>query len=570
VTGSGDWLLVGALAAVLVALAVPLGGYLACVHGGGAAPGDRFFTPIERIIYRLVGVDETREQHWTAYARAVLACGLVSVLLLYALQRFQGHLPANPTGRGAVTPSTAFNTAISFVTNTDWQVYAGESTMSHLTQMAGLAVQNFVSAAVGISVAVALTRGLIRRRSATIGNFWVDLIRTVVRVLLPVASVAGLVLASQGVIQNLSGGIHVRTLEGGTQLVPGGPVASQEAIKLVGTNGGGFFNANSAHPFENPTAFTNVFEIALMLIIPFSMAFMFGRLADNRKLGWALFATMFTLWIASAVAVTALESNGNRVLPRNEVTQMTTSTQSGGNLEGKEVRIGADGSGIFAASATGTSTGATNSAHDSFTPLAGGVVLANMMLGEVSPGGAGTGLYGLLMFALLAVFIAGLMVGRTPEFLGKKIQATEVKLAVLSILVLPASVLTGTAGSVLVDSATAQASNPGPHGFSEIVYAFTSTVNNNGSAFGGLTTSTDWYTTTLGLAMFAGRYLTIVATLAIAGAMAVKQPTPATVGTLRTDTPLFVGLLIGVVIIVSGLTFFPALSLGPIAEGLGR
>ncbi len=569
-TGSGDWLLVGALAAVLVALAVPLGGYLACVHGGGAAPGDRFFTPIERIIYRLVGVDETREQHWTAYARAVLACGLVSVLLLYALQRFQGHLPANPTGRGAVTPSTAFNTAISFVTNTDWQVYAGESTMSHLTQMAGLAVQNFVSAAVGISVAVALTRGLIRRRSATIGNFWVDLIRTVVRVLLPVASVAGLVLASQGVIQNLSGGIHVRTLEGGTQLVPGGPVASQEAIKLVGTNGGGFFNANSAHPFENPTAFTNVFEIALMLIIPFSMAFMFGRLADNRKLGWALFATMFTLWIASAVAVTALESNGNRVLPRNEVTQMTTSTQSGGNLEGKEVRIGADGSGIFAASATGTSTGATNSAHDSFTPLAGGVVLANMMLGEVSPGGAGTGLYGLLIFALLAVFIAGLMVGRTPEFLGKKIQATEVKLAVLSILVLPASVLTGTAGSVLVDSATAQASNPGPHGFSEIVYAFTSTVNNNGSAFGGLTTSTDWYTTTLGLAMFAGRYLTIVATLAIAGAMAVKQPTPATVGTLRTDTPLFVGLLIGVVIIVSGLTFFPALSLGPIAEGLGR
>jgi K+-transporting ATPase ATPase A chain len=555
---------------VLVALAVPLGGYLACVHGGGAAPGDRFFTAIERIIYRLVGVDETREQHWTAYARAVLACGLVSVLLLYALQRFQGHLPANPTGRGAVTPSTAFNTAISFVTNTDWQVYAGESTMSHLTQMAGLAVQNFVSAAVGISVAVALTRGLIRRRSATIGNFWVDLIRTVVRVLLPVASVAGLVLASQGVIQNLSGGIHVRTLEGGTQLVPGGPVASQEAIKLVGTNGGGFFNANSAHPFENPTAFTNVFEIALMLIIPFSMAFMFGRLADNRKLGWALFATMFTLWIASAVAVTALESNGNRVLPRNEVTQMTTSTQSGGNLEGKEVRIGADGSGIFAASATGTSTGATNSAHDSFTPLAGGVVLANMMLGEVSPGGAGTGLYGLLIFALLAVFIAGLMVGRTPEFLGKKIQATEVKLAVLSILVLPASVLTGTAGSVLVDSATAQASNPGPHGFSEIVYAFTSTVNNNGSAFGGLTTSTDWYTTTLGLAMFAGRYLTIVATLAIAGAMAVKQPTPATVGTLRTDTPLFVGLLIGVVIIVSGLTFFPALSLGPIAEGLGR
>jgi K+-transporting ATPase ATPase A chain len=537
----------------LIGVATPLlGGYLARVYGGAQAPGDRVFGPVERLIYRVVGVDPAQEQRWTVYARSVLAFSLVSVVVLYVLQRVQGSLPGNPTGVGAVSPAVAFNTAVSFVTNTNWQSYSGESTMSHLTQMSGLAVQNFVSAAVGMAVAIALVRGLVRRRSVTIGNFWVDLTRTITRVLVPLAFVASLVLVSQGVVQSLSGGTDATTLEGAAQVIPGGPVASQEAI-----------------PFENPNGVTNLLQLLLLLAIPFALTYTFGTLAKNRRQGWAVFAAMFVLWAGSAVVAMAFETGGNSLFDDRGVTQEATSLQPGGNLEGKEVRFGAAASGLYAASTTGTSTGAVISSHDSFTPGGGAVPLVNMMLGEVSPGGVGAGLYGMLVFALLAVFIAGLMVGRTPEFLGKKIQAAEMKLVVLYVLAAPVVVLVFSAASVLLGSARSSILNDGPHGLSEIVYAFTSAANNNGSAFGGLNAATDWYTTTLGIAMLAGRFLLIVPVLAIAGSLAAKQPAPPSAGTLPTDTPLFAGLLVGVVLIVVGLTFFPALALGPMVEGLG-
>lgn len=557
-----DWVLLGVLVA-LIGIATPLlGGYLAKVYGGGRAPGDRVFGPVERLVYRVVGVDPTQEQRWTIYARSVLAFSVVSVVALYVLQRVQGVLPGNPTGVEAVPPAIAFNTAVSFVTNTNWQSYAGESTMSHLTQMAGLAVQNFASAAVGMAVAVAFVRGLVRRRSATIGNFWVDMIRTITRVLVPLAFVAAVVLVSQGVVQNFSGGTAAHAIDGAAQVIPGGPVASQEAIKELGTNGGGFYNANAAHPFENPNGITNLLEIFLMLAVPFALTYTFGTLSRNRRQGWAVFAAMFLLWAGAAVAAMAFESNGNPLVHARGVAEVA------GNMEGKEVRFGAAASGLYAATATGTSTGAVNSAHDSFTPFGGAVPLINMMLGEVSPGGVGSGLYGMLVFALLAVFIAGLMVGRTPEFLGKKIQAAEMKLAVLYILAVPVAVLVFSGISVLMGTAKASILNGGPHGLSEIVYAFTSAANNNGSAFGGLNAATDWYTTTLGLVMLAGRFLLIVPVLAIAGSLAAKQPAPPSAGTFPTDTPLFAGLLVGVVVIVVGLTFFPVLALGPLVEGL--
>jgi K+-transporting ATPase ATPase A chain len=563
-----SWLQFGALVALVGVTTPLLGAYLAKVYGNERAPGDRAFAPVERLVYRLVGVDPRQEQGWAVYARSVLAFSAVSVVVLYVLQRVQGSLPLNPTGVDAVPPAVAFNTAVSFVTNTNWQSYGGESTMSHLTQMAGLAVQNFVSAAVGLAVAVALVRGLVRRRSPTIGNFWVDLTRGVTRVLLPLACVAALVLVSQGVVQNLSRGTDARTLEGTAQVIPGGPVASQEAIKELGTNGGGFYNANSAHPFENPTGVTNLLQMLLLLAIPFALTYTFGTLAGNRRQGWAVFAAMFVLWAGSAVAAMSFETSGNPLLDQRGVTQEVTALQSGGNLEGKEVRFGAAASGLYAASTTGTSTGAVISSHDSFTPGGGAVPLVNMMLGEVSPGGVGAGLYGMLVFALLAVFIAGLMVGRTPEFLGKRIQAAEMKLVVLYVLAAPVAVLVLSAASVLLGSAKSSILNPGPHGLSEIVYAFTSAGNNNGSAFGGLDAATDWYTTTLGIAMLAGRFLLIVPVLAIAGSLAAKQPAPPSAGTFPTDTPLFAGLLVGVVLIVVGLTFFPAVALGPLVEGL--
>ncbi len=557
-----NWLQLAALVALVVATTRLLGPYLARVLEGGPAFGDRVFLPVERAAYRIVGVDPAREQPWTIYALSLLAFSGVSVLGLFLLQRLQGALFLNPTDVAGVPPALAFNTAASFVTNTNWQNYGGESTMSNLTQMSGLAVQNFVSAAVGIAVAVALIRGLTRRRSQTIGNFWADLTRTTTRVLLPLAVLVAIVLASQGVVQNLAGFTEATTVEGATQSIPGGPIASQEAIKELGTNGGGPYNANSAHPFENPTGFTNLLEIWALLAIPFALTYAFGRLVRDQRQGWALFAAMFVLWVASAGAAMGFEVAGSPLVEEQ-------GTTAAGNYEGKEVRFGPAASGLFAASTTGTSTGSVDSAHDSFTPLGGAVPLVNIMLGEVSPGGVGAGMYGILIFALLAVFIAGLMVGRTPEYLGKKIQAVEMKLVVLYLLIVPTLILTLASVSVVLSNPKSSILNPGPHGLSEVVYAFTSAANNNGSAFGGLTGNTDWYNTTLGLAMLGGRFLPIVLVLAIAGSLARKQPVPVTAGTFPTGTPLFAGLLVGVIVIMVGLTYFPVLALGPILEQLG-
>ncbi len=557
---AANWLQIGVLVAALLVTTRVLGAYMAGVFGGGGALGDRVFLPVERVVYRACGVDPKREQTWTVYAFALIAFSLVSVLGLYLLQRLQSLLPLNPTDAGSVPPELAFTTAVSFVTNTNWQNYGGELTMSHLTQMAGLTVQNFVSAAVGLAVAVALVRGFTRRRSATIGNFWVDLTRGALRVLLPLAIIAALVLASQGAVQNLHGFTSVETVQGVAQSIPGGPIASQEAIKELGTNGGGPYNANSAHPFENPTGFTNAFEIFALLLIPFALTYAYGRLVKDQRQGWAIFAVMFLIWIAAAGLATYFEDSGN---PR-----LQTIGAVGGNMEGKEVRFGIAASGLFAASTTGTSTGAVNSAHDSYTPLGGAVPLVHMMLGEMSPGGVGAGLYAILIFAVLSVFIAGLMVGRTPEYLGKKIQATEMKLVVLYLIVMPLVILGFSSVSLLLSTPKASILNPGPHGLSEVVYAFTSAANNNGSAFGGLTGNTDWYNTTLGLTMLVGRFFLIIPVLAIAGSLARKQAVPPTAGTFPTNTPLFVVLLLAVILTVVGLTYFPVVSLGPVLEQL--
>lgn len=553
----------------LLGISTPLlGRYMARVFGGGGAPGDRLFLPVERTIYRACRIDSDGEQRWSVYATSLLAFSAVSVVFLYALLRLQGHLPFNPDGQAGVGPALSFNTAVSFVTNTNWQNYAGESTMGHLAQMAGLAVQNFMSAAVGLAVAVALIRGLVRRRSATIGNFWVDTTRAVTRVLLPMSMAFTLVLISQGVTQNLHATRIVATVEGAQQSVPGGPIASQEAIKELGTNGGGPYNANSAHPFENPNPLTNILEIWLLLCIPFGLTYTFGRMAKSQKQGWAVFAAMFALWLIPALLAMGFESGGNVNLTTQGADQTVTATQPGGNMEGKESRFGPAASGLFAASTTGTSTGSVNAAHDSFTPLGGAVPLVNIMLGEVSPGGVGSGLYGMLVFALLSVFIAGLMVGRTPELLGKKVQAAEMKLVVLYILFVPLAVLTFAGASIVLKAALGSLGNAGAHGLTEMTYAFTSAGNNNGSAFGGLSGNTQWFNTTLALAMLIGRFLLIVPVLAIAGSLARKQPAPTSAGTFPTDSPLFAALLAAVVVIVVGLTYFPVVALGPIVEHL--
>jgi K+-transporting ATPase ATPase A chain len=557
---TANWLQLGVLVVLLLASTRVVGAYVAGVFGGGRAPGDRVFLPVERVIYRVCGVDPTREQTWPVYALALIAFSLVSVVGLYVLQRIQGVLPLDPTDAKAVPPALAFNTAVSFVTNTNWQNYGGELTMSHLTQMAGLTVQNFLSAAVGLAVAVALIRGLVRRRSATIGNFWVDLTRSTIRVLLPLAVVVAIVLASQGVVQNLHGFTHAKTVQGVVQSIPGGPIASQEAIKDLGENGGGPYNANSAHPFENPSGFTDLFEIFVLLMIPFALTYMYGRLVKDQRQGWVLFAVMFAIWISAAGLATHFEDSGN---PKLQAIGAV-----GGNMEGKEVRFGTAASGLFAASTTGTSTGSVNASHDSFTPLGGAVPLVHMMLGEVSPGGTGAGLYAILVFALLSVFIAGLMVGRTPEYIGKKIQATEMKLVILYVIVMPLVILGFSSISVVLSNPKSSILNPGPHGLSEVVYAFTSAANNNGSAFGGLTGNTDWYNTTLGVTMLFGRFFLIVPVLAIAGSLARKQPVPATAGTFPTNTPLFAVLLVAVILTVVGLTYFPVVSLGPVLEHL--
>jgi K+-transporting ATPase ATPase A chain len=502
------------------------------------------------------------------YAYSLLAFSFVSLLILYAQIRLQGHLPLNPDHFKGMPPALAFNTAVSFLTNTNWQNYAGESTAAQLTQMAGLAFHNFVSAAAGAAVGVALIRGLIRRRTGSLGNFWVDLTRTCTRVLLPIAIVGGLFFVSQGVVQNFHAARTVTTVEGATQTLPGGPVASQEVIKEAGQNGGGPYNANSAHPFENPSPLTNGVQIFLILLIPFSFPFAYGRMVGDRRQGYVVVATMFVLWLGVSLAIMAFETAPSPVLARAGASQAATATQSGGNMEGKEVRFGAATCGLFAGSTTGTSTGAVDCAHDSLTPLGGGAVLLNIMFGEVDPGGTGSGIYGMLVFALLAVFIAGLMVGRTPEYLGKKIQAAEMKLVVVYILAVPLAILTFSAASVLLKSALGSIFNPGPHGLSEVVYAFTSQANNNGSAFAGLSGNTTWYNITGGIAMLIGRFFLMIPVLAIAGSLARKQPVPPSAGTFPTGSKLFFGLLLGVVILVVGLTYFPVLALGPIVEHL--
>ncbi|MEH3089642.1 MAG: potassium-transporting ATPase subunit KdpA [Microbacterium arborescens] len=547
---------IATLALVLVVLYRPLGDYIARVY---TSPRD---LAVERGTYRLIGVDPRAGQTWQAYARGVLLFSLVGVVLVYALQRLQPFLPYS-LGLPAPSEHLAFNTAISFVANTNWQSYSPETTLGYAVQAAGLAVQNFVSAAVGMAVAIALVRGFASRRSATIGNFWVDLMRGVTRILLPMSIVAAVVLLAGGVIQNVAGFTDVQTLAGSTQSIPGGPVASQEAIKLLGTNGGGFFNANSAHPFENPTPWTNFFEIVLMLAIPFAMPRTFGRIVGDDRQGTAIVSVMATLFVASLALGTWAEASGGG-----------TATQlAGAALEGKEVRFGIGGSTLFDATSTLTSTGAVNSMLDSYTPLGGLLPMLNMMLGEIAPGGVGSGLYGMLVIAVLAVFIGGLLIGRTPEYLGKKIGPREIKLASLFILVTPALVLAGTAVSFAIPAVRADVEgtsilNPGVHGLSEVLYAFTSAANNNGSAFAGLTANTPWFNTALGVAMLLGRFLPIVLVLALAGSLAAQDAVPAGAGTLPTHRPQFAGLLAGVVVIITALTYFPVLTLGPLAEGL--
>lgn len=490
------------------------------------------------------------------YARSVLAFSAVSILFLYLFQRVQNHLWLS-LGFDPVVPHGAWNTAVSFVTNTNWQSYSGESTMGHLVQMAGLAVQNFVSAAVGIAVAVALVRGFARSRTGQLGNFWVDLTRIVLRILLPIAVLGAIALMIGGVVQNLSGGTDVSTLTGGTQTITGGPVASQEVIKELGTNGGGFYNVNSAHPFENPTSWTNWLEIFLIFLIPFSLPRVFGRMVGQNRQGYAIAAVMGILAVASVVITNIFELTGHGTVPQ----------AVGAALEGKEVRFDVSNSATFAAATTLTSTGAVNSFHDSFTSLGGMMTMVNMMLGEVAPGGTGSGLYGLLILAVITVFVAGLMVGRTPEYLGKKISSREIKFASLYFLITPILVLTGTAAAFATGN-NSTALNVGPHGLSEVLYAFTSASNNNGSAFGGITVNTTWWDTALGLCMLLGRFLPIIFVLALAGSLARQAPTPASEGTLPTHRPLFIGMVVGVTVVLVALTFLPALALGPLAEGL--
>jgi len=582
---------------VLVALAKPLGWYMARVYEGKLPAFVRWISPIENIFYRLCGVDSKDEMRWTRYALAMLWFALLGVLAVYAMQRLQGILPLNPQGFGAVSPDSAFNTAISFLTNTNWQGYGGESTMSYLVQMAGLAVQNFFSAAAGMAVLVALIRGFARHTVETIGNFWVDMTRSIIYILLPIATVLALALVSQGVIQNLSTYQTIPTVETITydnpkmdavgnpakdaagnpvtekattkeQIIALGPVASQEAIKQLGTNGGGFFNANSAHPFENPTPFSNFLAMLAMFVIPAALCYTFGSMVGDTRQGWAILAAM-TLMFVSFLAVTEYaEHQGNPAFATLGVDQSVSSTESGGNMEGKETRFGIVNSALFATITTAASCGAVNSMHDSFMPLGGLVPMAQIQLGEVIFGGVGSGLYGMLVYAMIAVFLAGLMIGRTPEYLGKKIEAFDIKMASLVILIPPLIILGGTALAVMLEVGKAGVANPGAHGFSEILYAFSSAVGNNGSAFAGLSANTPFYNGALGFAMFFGRIWLMIPVLALAGSMAAKKRIPVSMGSMATHTPMFVWLLIGTVLLVGALTFVPALALGPVIEHL--
>ena len=544
------WLFVITLVLALIAVYRPFGDYMYKVVSG------RRSNVVERGVYRLVGVDPNTEQTWGVYARSVLAFSAISILFLYLFLRVQDKLWLS-LGMPNMVSHLSWNTAVSFVTNTNWQAYSGESALGHLVQMAGLAVQNFVSASVGIAVAVALIRGFAGRKTGTLGNFWVDLTRITLRVLLPICVVVTLIFMIAGMVQNLSGGTDVSTLTGAAQHITGGPVASQEAIKELGTNGGGFYNVNSAHPFENPTTWTNWLEIFLLLVIPFSLPRVFGRMVGQNRQGYAIVAVMAVLAIASVALTVGFEVHGAGTVPQ----------AVGAAMEGKDVRFGIPNSATFASATTLTSTGAVDSFHDSYTAFGGMMPIVNMMLGEVAPGGVGSGLYGLLILATITVFVAGLMVGRTPEYLGKKIGAREMKLASLYFLVTPAVVLIGTAAAFATGN-NSTALNVGPHGLSEVLYAFTSAGNNNGSAFAGITVNTPWWDTALGMAMLIGRFLPMVLVLALAGSLARQKPTPDSEGTLPTHQPLFVGMVVGVTVVLVALTFLPALALGPIAEGL--
>jgi K+-transporting ATPase ATPase A chain len=561
------WIQIAIFCLVIIALAKPLGGYLTRVFNGERTLLSPILRPIERIAYAICGVDDSKEQHWTAYTVGMLLFSLVGFLFLYALQRLQAAIPfLNPAGQTAVGEHLSFDTAVSFVANTNWQSYVPETTMSYLTQMAGLTVQNFVSAATGIALALALIRGFSRRSGRTVGNFWVDLTRGTLYVLLPISIVVGLFLVWQGIPQNLNPYTEVTTLEGARQVIAQGPVASQEVIKMLGTNGGGFFNANSAHPFENPSAITNFVEMALIFSIGAALTNVFGRMVGSQRQGWAIFAAMGVLFLAGVFATYWSEAPGNPAYAAMGVDQRASALQSGGNMEGKEVRFGIANSALFTTVTTGASCGAVNNMHDSLMPLAGMMPIINMMLGEVIIGGVGAGLYGMLLFAIIAVFIAGLMVGRTPEYQGKKIEAREVKMAMLAILVLPLSILGFAAIASVTAPGLAGLENAGPHGFSEMLYAYVSGTANNGSAFAGLTANSLFYNTTIGLAMLIGRFAMIVPMMAVAGSLVTKKIVPQSAGTLPTSNMLFVGLLVGVIVIVGGLTYFPAIALGPIVE----
>jgi potassium-transporting ATPase potassium-binding subunit len=573
VTASGWWQLLF-IVVVTVVTAPLLGRYLAAtfrIRGASQgsepedrAPGDRVFLPIERLVYRALGIDPASSWTWRGYALAVLAFGLFASLLLYLILRLQGHLPLNPTHAPGMSPLLSFNTAVSFITGTNWQAYEGETAASYLAQMAGLVVAQFTAAAIGLSVALAVIRG-ISGKARTIGNFWVDLTRSLVRVFVPLSILGALVLVSQGAVQNFSGFRTAATLAGGTQDIPGGPVASMEVIKLLGTNGGSFYGAGGAHPFENPTGFSNMFDLLLVIVLPFAIALMFGRLIGWRRQGYAIVAVMAILFVGHTVVSMQAEAHGNHLLPAT-VSQVAGSNSPGGNMEGKETRFGPDGSALMTVGTMGTTAGATDSALDSYTPVGGGGAFVAILLGEVSPGGDGGGIYSMLVLALLAVFIAGLMVGRTPEFLGKKIRAPQMKLIIAYVLTIPVVVLVLGSISLVIGPGTRSILNPGMHGLTEVTYAFASVAQNNGSAFAGLAANTPWYDTSLGLVMLAGRFVPIVLALAIAGSLAGARAHARTRATLDTSGPTFVVFLLGVIVIVGGLIYFPMLILGPIGE----
>ncbi|WP_036129152.1 potassium-transporting ATPase subunit KdpA [Luteibacter mycovicinus] len=565
---ANDIFQIGLFLAVLLVLVKPVGQYMALVFADEPNKVTRFGGRIERVLYRVSGIRAGEDMSWTRYAIAMLAFNVAGLAVVYLLQRAQAWLPLNPQHFGAVSPDSAMNTAISFATNTNWQGYAGESTMSYLTQALGLAVQNFLSAATGIAVLIAVIRGFSRRGASAVGNFWVDMTRATLYVLVPFSLVIALLLVSQGVVQNLAPYLDVATVQQGTQTLPMGPAASQIAIKMLGTNGGGFFNANSAHPFENPTPFSNFVEMLSIFLIPAALCYTFGSMVGDRRQGWAILATMLLIFVPLTVGLVAAEQAGNPALHGLAIDAQASGLQAGGNMEGKETRFGIAASGLFAAITTAASCGAVNTMHDSLTPLGGLVPMWLMQLGEVIFGGVGSGLYGMLAFAVVAVFIAGLMVGRTPEYLGKKIEAHEMKMASLAVLLPCALVVIGTAIAVMSKAGVAGVSNPGAHGFSEMLYAVSSAANNNGSAFGGLSANTPFWNVLLGICMFLSRFPLAIAMLAMAGSLAAKKHVPESAGTLPTHTPLFITLLACIVIVVGALTFLPALALGPIAEQL--